>query len=58
MPTYDTKQKDSKSETKQDPCTAYEERAAILEHCAGMTREQAERRARHDPAVMRRGTDR
>ena len=29
-----------------DPCTAFEERAAILEYCAGMSRADAERRAR------------
>ena len=29
-----------------DPCTAWEERAAILEYCAGMSRADAERRAR------------
>lgn len=30
----------------EDPCTAYEERAAILEYCAGYSREEAERIAK------------
>lgn len=29
-----------------DPCTECEERAAILEYMAGMTRQEAERKAR------------
>ena len=44
-----------------DPCTAYEERAAILEHHAGMglTREQAETLARRQiDAAERRERER
>jgi hypothetical protein len=34
-----------------DPCTAYEERAAIMEHEAGLPRLEAERKARQDVAT-------
>lgn len=37
-----------------DPCTAYEERAAILEYCAGFPRIVAERKAREQLAAAAR----
>lgn len=36
------------SRTDNDPCDAYEERAAIMQYEAGMSRAEAERKARED----------
>lgn len=36
------------SRTADDPCDAYEERAAIMQYEAGMSRAEAERKARED----------
>lgn len=36
------------SRTADEPCDAYEERAAIMEYEAGLTRLEAERKARED----------
>lgn len=38
-----------------DPCTAYEERAAILEHLARMPRARAEWKARQMLTLLRDG---
>lgn len=39
------------SRTADDPCTAYEERVAIMEYEAGLPRLEAERKARQDVAT-------
>lgn len=43
---FERNRQDALSDCKNEPCTAFEERAAILEYCAGMSRAEAERKAR------------